>query len=82
MLFRLIGSVSDLSLHTLGKCHEGALKPCIGRASGGNTSMGDFYKYAMRWFDSLDKQEWLLVLIVAVVVGFLALQGFGSRSKY
>jgi hypothetical protein len=44
--------------------------------------MGDAYKYAMRWFDSLDKQEWLLVLIVAVIIGFLALQGFGSRSKY
>jgi hypothetical protein len=44
--------------------------------------MGDFYRYVMRWFDSLDKQEWLLVLIVAVVIGFLALQGFGSRSKY
>jgi hypothetical protein len=30
----------------------------------------------------LDKQEWLLVLIAAVVIGFFALRGFGSRSNY
>lgn len=44
--------------------------------------MGDVYKHTMRWFDSLDKQEWLLVLIAAVIIGFIALQGFGSRSNY
>jgi hypothetical protein len=44
--------------------------------------MGDVYRYAMRWFNGLDKQEWLLVLIAAVVIGFFALRGFGSRSNY
>jgi hypothetical protein len=36
----------------------------------------------MRWINGLDKQEWLLVLIAAVVIGFLALRGFGSRMNY
>ena len=44
--------------------------------------MGNAYQYVMRWFNSLDKQEWLLVLIAAVIIGFVALRGFGSRSNY
>jgi hypothetical protein len=44
--------------------------------------MNEVYKQAMHWVSGMDKQEWLLVLIGAVVVGFLALRGFGSRTNY
>ena len=30
----------------------------------------------------LDPQQWFLVLVAAVIVGFLFLRGFGSRSGY
>jgi hypothetical protein len=45
-------------------------------------SMNDVYNHAMHWMNGLDKQDWLLVLVGAVVVGFLALRGFGSRTNY
>jgi len=38
----------------------------------------DVIRYASR----LDPQQWLLVLIGVIVVGFLCLRGFGSRSQY
>ena len=44
--------------------------------------MGDAYRHALHWFDRLDKQEWLLLMAAAVVLGFFALRGFGSRSNY
>ena len=40
------------------------------------------YHSVMSWTGSLDKGEWLLVLIGGVVVGFLCLRGFGSRQGY
>ena len=36
----------------------------------------------MRTIDSMDTQEWMLVLIGVIVVGFLCMRGFGSRSQY
>jgi hypothetical protein len=44
--------------------------------------MGQVYRDAMRFVDRLDTQEWLIVGIVAIVVGVLCLRGFGSRSGY
>jgi hypothetical protein len=44
--------------------------------------MNDVYNQAMRWVSSLDKQDWMLLLTAALVLGFFALQGFGSRSNY
>ena len=44
--------------------------------------MNEVYKQAMNWINSLDKQEWLLVLIGARRLGFLALRGIGSRTNY
>ncbi len=44
--------------------------------------MHDAYRIALNWMNSLDKQDWLLVLIAAVVIGFFALQGMGSRKNY
>ena len=44
--------------------------------------MHDLYTRAMHWVDNIDRQDWLLVLVAAVVVGFFLLRGFGSRSNY
>ena len=44
--------------------------------------MGQLYRDAMRFVDQLDTQQWLIVGIVAVVVGVLCMRGFGSRSGY
>jgi hypothetical protein len=44
--------------------------------------IGTAYHEVTHWFNTLDRQEWLLVLIGAVVVGFLCLQGMGSRKGY
>jgi hypothetical protein len=44
--------------------------------------MNEVCQQAMRWVSGLDKQDWLLVLAGALVIGFIALQGFGSRSNY
>jgi hypothetical protein len=37
---------------------------------------------AMKWVYSLDPQSTLLVLLGALVLGFLCLRGFGSRNTY
>jgi hypothetical protein len=42
----------------------------------------DIVRDTHRWINGLDKQDWLLVLIAAVAIGFLLLQGFGSRKNY
>ena len=44
--------------------------------------MNEIYNHAMGWVSRLDKQDWFLVFIAAVALGFLALQGFGSRKNY
>lgn len=44
--------------------------------------MWDAYRTASRWMNGLDKQEWLMVLVGVVVIGFFCLRGFGSRSGY
>jgi hypothetical protein len=30
----------------------------------------------------LDRQQWIMVFFGALVVGFLCMRGFGSRTKY
>lgn len=44
--------------------------------------MGQLWRNLMRMADRMDTQEWALVLIGVIVVGFLCLRGFGSRSDY
>ena len=44
--------------------------------------MNQFYREFLRLFDRLDTQQWLVVLVAAVVVGMACLRGFGSRSSY
>lgn len=34
------------------------------------------------WFNVLTREEWLVVLALVSVLGFLCLLGYGSRSKY
>jgi hypothetical protein len=40
------------------------------------------YQSIMRWVLSLNKQEWLALLVVVTVVGFLCMRGYGSRNNY
>ncbi|MGQ9573816.1 MAG: hypothetical protein ACUVUC_00720 [Thermoguttaceae bacterium] len=40
------------------------------------------YRELMRMVNRLDAQEWLLILAGVVVVGWVCLRGFGSRSSY
>lgn len=40
------------------------------------------YRELMRMANRLDAQEWLLILVGVVVVGWVCLRGFGSRSSY
>jgi len=34
------------------------------------------------WFNRLNREEWVVVLAVVSVLGFLCMLGYGSRSKY
>jgi hypothetical protein len=34
------------------------------------------------WFNMLTREEWLVVLALVSVLGFLCMLGYGSRSKY
>jgi len=34
------------------------------------------------WFNRLSREEWVVVLAVVCVFGFLCMLGYGSRSKY
>lgn len=34
------------------------------------------------WFNRLTREEWVVVLAVVSVLGFLCMLGYGSRNKY
>ena len=34
------------------------------------------------WFNRLNREEWVVVLVVVCALGFLCMLGYGSRSKY
>jgi hypothetical protein len=55
--------------------------------------MSGFYEYVAShfanssdavwdWFKALSREEWVVVLAVVSVLGFLCMLGYGSRSKY
>jgi len=44
--------------------------------------MKQLYHEFLRLFDRLDTQQWLVVLVIAVIVGMICLRGMGSRSSY
>jgi hypothetical protein len=47
-----------------------------------NDFMWEFYKQTVDSLFRLDSQEWFLAMCAALVIGFFALRGFGSRSNY
>jgi hypothetical protein len=44
--------------------------------------MGKYLREVIRFLEQLNTQEWVLVLLGLVIVGFLCMRGFGSRSNY
>jgi len=44
--------------------------------------MRHYFREISWWIDRLDMQEWMLILFSMIILGFLCLRGFGSRSKY
>ena len=44
--------------------------------------MWHFYQGALRFVTRMSSEEYLLLLLATVVVGFFCLRGFGSRSHY
>jgi len=44
--------------------------------------MTQLYREFLRLFDRLDTQQWLVVLVIAVIVGMICLRGMGSRSSF
>lgn len=44
--------------------------------------MWHFVRTVGHWFDRLNRQEWLALLLVVMVVGFMCMRGYGSRSNY
>jgi hypothetical protein len=44
--------------------------------------MHHLWREIMRYADRLRPQEWLLVLAAMIVVAFICMRGFGSRSQY
>ena len=41
-----------------------------------------FSRTVMGWALSLNRQEWLIVLVAVSVLGFFCMRGYGSRSNY
>jgi hypothetical protein len=65
--------------------YRGRITGGVVRATGLKTSgslMWKYYKDTVDWLFHLDSQEWFLAMCAALVIGFFALRGFGSRSNY
>jgi hypothetical protein len=39
----------------------------------------DLLTQTWQWFNNLDREEWMIVLIIVCVCGFASLRGFSSR---
>ena len=44
--------------------------------------MSHYVNKVLRFIETMNTQEWMLVLFGVVLVGFFCMRGFGSRSKY
>ena len=44
--------------------------------------MNDLMRQVMRVVDRMGTEEWTLALGAMIIVGFVCMRGFGSRSKY
>jgi len=62
--------------------HKGRIRGQAVQNNNVSNVMGDLYNHAMSWVNRLDRQDWFLVFLGLVALGFLALQGFGSRKNY
>jgi len=40
------------------------------------------YSATWQWINSLDRQEWLMLLSLVAGLGFFCMRGYGSRSNY
>jgi hypothetical protein len=45
-------------------------------------SLNQVFRQLSQFINGLGTQEWVFLLMGVVVVGFVCLRGFGSRSKY
>lgn len=34
------------------------------------------------WFNTLTRDEWMIVLVLVTALGFLCMRGYGSRSSF
>ncbi len=44
--------------------------------------MGEMFRAAMRWINTLNMHEWMYVLLFTVFFGVLCMRGYGSRHNY
>jgi hypothetical protein len=44
--------------------------------------MEHFFNDLVRYVNHMDAQEWVYVLAGMLIVGFVCMRGFGSRSSY
>ncbi len=42
----------------------------------------EYLEKVARHFGGLERQHWILLSVVALVVGLVCLRGFGSRTNY
>jgi hypothetical protein len=53
---------------------------------GGSAAMWDYLwnigGYALNYTGRLERQQWIVVFTICLVVGFFFTRGFGSRSNY
>lgn len=45
------------------------------------TTLSDGYRSGWDWLSQLDRQQWMVLLVVAMAGGFLCMRGHGGRNK-
>ncbi len=46
------------------------------------SSFFEFQRWGMSHIYGLNRNEWLIVLVVVMLLGFICMRGFGSRKNY
>jgi hypothetical protein len=44
--------------------------------------LGNLSSESWQFIDALDRQEWLILLVVATSIGFFCMRGYGSNKGY
>lgn len=44
--------------------------------------IGNAYTSSWHWINGLDRQSWLVLLVITTAFGLLCMRGFGSRNSY